>query len=44
MILSLFQEVKSAKVKVYWERKGKADVANIPFDGVPFIHVGEKIL
>ncbi|KAL9978130.1 hypothetical protein ACROYT_G015617 [Oculina patagonica] len=38
-------EMKSSKVKVYWERKGKEHGgASIPFDGVPFVHVGEKIL
>ncbi len=37
--------MKSSKVKVYWERKGKEHGgASIPFDGVPFVHVGEKIL
>ena len=48
MILSLFIEVLNSKnVKVYWERKGKADVIGtnqLAFDGIPYVHIGEKIL
>lgn len=44
----LFVEVLYSKnVKVYWERKGKADVTGanqLAFDGIPYVHIGEKIL
>ena len=43
-----FIEVLNSKnVKVYWERKGKADVTGanqLAFDGIPYVHIGEKIL
>ena len=43
-----FLEVLNSKnVKVYWERKGKADVTGanqVAFDGIPYVHIGEKIL
>lgn len=40
------QELKSTKVKVYWERKAKENggAACISFDGIPFVHIGEKIM
>lgn len=34
-------------MKVYWERKGKADVTGanqLAFDGIPSLHIGEEIL
>ena len=47
MIFSLFIEVLNSKnVKVYWERKGKADVIGtnqLVFDGIPYVHISEKI-
>ncbi|CAH3022467.1 unnamed protein product [Porites evermanni] len=39
--------LNSKYVKVYWERKGKADVTGanqLAFDGIPYVHIGEKIL
>ena len=48
MILSFFIEgLNSKNVKVYSERKGKADVTGanqLAFDGIPYVHIGEKIL
>ena len=48
MILSFFIEILNSKnVKVYWDRKGKADVTGtnqLAFDGIPYVHIGEKIL
>ena len=43
MILSFFIEVLNSKnVKVYWERKEKADVTGanqLAFDGIPYVHM-----